>query len=210
MARRRRPDSGSSSKIAILLFALALGAGAWWYWQRGGSAADGQRDSTPASTATDGSEVIQLPAPEVPVDALCAKLGDPRVATLLQTSAVTTTPLPSESGVPRAAACRWVTAEGGELVAMWFNNASLARGNIAERGAAYFQTTATGIEYALKSPAEKVAGIGEEAVVGGFATPDSGEGQVIVRRGEHVLAVSARAVPRAATLRLAEALIAQF
>lgn len=209
MARRRRQSSGGSKTAGIVIVLVLLAAGGWWYWQK---MPRGPADpaAAPLVTSVDGSQEIVLPPPQVPADALCTRLGDLRVATLLTTASVTASPLAAEAGVPRAAGCKWRTAEGGELIAMWFDDGSLTRGQIAERGATYFQSSVTGLEYALKMSPEKLTGVGDEAVVAGFSAPGSGQGQVIVRRGEHVLTLEARGVPRAAAVRLAEALIAQF
>lgn len=208
MARRRRHGSGGSKAIGIVAV-VALAAGGWWYWQK--MPHDSANSSTPPATAAvDGSQEITLPPPQVPADGLCTKLGDLRVATLLSTASVTATSLAAEAGVPRAAGCTWRTAEGGELVAMWFDDVSLAHGQVAERGAAYFQSAVTGLEYALKMPPEKLTGVGDEAALAGFTAPGSGQGQVIARRGASVLTLEARGVPRAAAVRMAEALVAQL
>ncbi len=207
MTRRRRQGSGATRFLGIALL-IAAGAAGWWFWQK--MPRESGRAAAPVAASADGSQEIALPPPRVPADGLCAKLGDLRVATLLSTSAVTATPLAGEPGVPRAAGCSWRTAEGGELRAMWFNDASLALGSGTERGAAYFQSAVTGLEYALKLSPEKLTGVGDEAVAAGFVAPASGQGQVITRRGEHVLTLEARGVARASAVRMAEALVAQL
>lgn len=207
MTRRRRQGSGGSKFLVIALLVAAAAAG-WWFWQK--SPRYSGSTSAPAAVTADGSQEIALPPPRVPADGLCTKLGDLRVATLLSTSSVSAAPLPDEAGVPRVAGCTWRTAEGGELRAMWFNDASLSLGTGAERGAAYFQSTVTGLEYALKLQPERLTGVGDEAVAAGFVAPASGQGQVIARRGEHVLSVEARGVARASAVRMAEALVAQL
>jgi len=207
MTRRRRQGSGASRWFGIALL-VAVAVAGWWIWQKMPRNSDST--SAPAATTADGSQEIALPPPRVPADGLCTKLGDLRVATLLSTSSVTATPLSAEPGVPRAAGCTWRTAEGAELRAMWFNDASLALGSGTERGSAYFQSAVTGLEYALKLSPEKLTGVGDEAVAAGFVAPASGQGQVIARRGEHVLTLEARGVARAAAVRTAEALVAQL
>ena len=209
MARRRRQASGGSKTFGIVVVVALLAAGGWWYWQKRAESPDAPT-AAPLATASDGSQEIALPPPQVPADALCTRLGDLRVATLLSTASVTPTTLAAEAGVPRAAGCTWRTAEGGELIAMWFDDASLARGQVAERGTAYFQSAVTGLEYALKTTPEKLSGVGDEAAVAGFTAPGTGQGQVVARRGDNVLTLEARGVPRAAAVRMAEALVAQL
>lgn len=207
MAKRRRQGSGGGRAIGIVIVLAALAAGGWWLWQKMPRASEGPGSDV---ASANGSQEIALPPPRVAADALCTRLGDLRIATLLSTSSVVATPLAVEAGVPRAAGCTWRTAEGAELTAMWFNDASLSQSQVTERGAAYFQSAVTGLEYALKLAPERITGVGDEAVAAGFVAPASAQGQVIVRRGENVLTVEARGVARANAVRVAETLVAQL
>ncbi len=209
MARRRGQASGRSGKFGLVLVAGLLAAGAWWYWQQR-TQASSTSDAGPVAAAGNGSQEIVLPPPQVPADGLCTRLGDLRVATLLATNSVTVSSLAADSAVPRVAGCSWRTAEGGEVIAMWFDDASLARGQVSERGAAYFQSVVTGLEYALKATPEKLTGVGDEAAAAGFGTTSAAQGQVVARRGGNVLTLEARGIPRAAAVRMTEALVAQL
>ncbi len=208
MARRRRSSGGNRLLPAVVLSVLLVGAG-WWVWDRNlRERAPGDAISTVA--ADPGAQSIELPPALTAADGLCERLSDARVATLLATPTVIATTLPAENGVPRAAGCVWRSGKDTAVRAMWFNDASLAAGGIAERGSAYFRTAVTGLEYALKLVPEPLPGIGDEAVAAGFDPATPGDGQVIARRGQNILVLESGGASRAATARLAETLLAQL
>lgn len=116
----------------------------------------------------------------------------------------------AEADVPAAGACTYDFERDGRkasLVVLAFTRESLARaGREALAPREYFQSTVTGLEYALKSVPVPVAGLGDEAAAAGFAGGASG--QLVVRRGDTVLQLVGDGVDRAAVERAARELVA--
>jgi hypothetical protein len=178
----------------VLLAALA--AGGWYAWQRHPEwFAAVTAPSRPApSDAPPPLAVCALPAPAAVEQALGAAVAAPGGAA---------------QGVPAAGSCTWTTPDGGLVSAMVFTRASLATGAGAQRlhGRAYFDTVATGLEYALKQPPQRVDGLGDAAVAAGF---DAGAGQLVVLKGETVLHLTSSRVERPRVERLARAVAARL
>ena len=114
----------------------------------------------------------------------------------------------SARGVPAASACGW-TFFGGRAEARLFTAASLAQAPEALSPEDYFRSVVTGLEYEFKAPPVVLSGIGDQAVAAGF----DGAGdvpQIVVRRGDRVLALQLQGLDRAAGEAFASALAARL
>lgn len=181
MARRRKNGFPWGALVAVAALAAAGYAAFEYGPQYLASRSDGATVASPALA------VCTLPA----ADAVRGALGEAVAA-----------PGGAARGVPAAGSCTWTTRHGGLVSAMVFTRASLDGASNPLRGAAYFDSIATGLEYAFKEPPRRIAGIGDAAVAGGFGT---GAGQVVVLKGDTVLHVTSAQVDQDQVERLARA-----
>jgi hypothetical protein len=138
-----------------------------------------------------------------PAASACRLAPLPQLAERIGRVAVEARTLAPASGVPALSGCEWVYF-GGRATGRLFTPDSLAAGGVALDAAAYFRSVATGLEYEFKIAPEAVAGIGDEALAAGFGAGDAP--QVVVRRGDRVLALEVRGLERGSALSLAGAL----
>lgn len=178
MARRR---SRLPRNLLLLGLAAAAGWAAWRFapqWLAGTGSAGG------AASA-------------------CGLAAEPLLAERIGRVAVEARVLRAAPGVPAASACEW-TFFGGRAVGRLFTPASLAAGGLALSGAEYFASIATGLEYEFKVAPQPLAGLGDAALAAGFA--GGGPAQVVLRRGERVLAIEVEGIDQAFAVAFAHAL----
>ena len=188
MARRKR----TRSPLPTLVLLAVVAAGGWAAWRYGPALLARFGKPTAGTTAGAALDVCARAAPA----ALAQELGKPSAE-------------PRHVGagadVPAAGACTW-DFEGGSLVALWFTPASLARGKVESSGHAYFETVATGLEYAFKEPPATIEGLGDEAAAAGFGGgPELA--QIVVRKGDDVVTLVVNGVDRAAAERAAHLIV---
>ena len=185
MARKR-----SRSPLPTLMLLAAFAAAAWGAWRYGPALL--ARLQAPPATAGAALDV-------------CARATPAAIAQAIGVATAEARHVGAAADVPAAGACTW-DFEGGSIVALWFTPASLARGKVTERGHAYFEGVATGLEYAFKEPPATIAGIGDEAAAAGFGGGPE-PAQLVVRRGDDVLTLVLRGVDRARAERVAKLLV---
>lgn len=183
MAKRR---SRLPRTLALLGVAAALGWAGWQYWP-----------AAPRSS-------VAVPA----ADDACALAPPPVLAQMIGRVAVEARRMAPARDVPAASACRWEFF-GGRAEGRLFTAASLARAPVALAPVDYFRSVVTGLEYEFKAPPVVLAGIGDEAVAAGF----DGAGdvpQIVVRRGDRVLALQVQGLDRGTAEAFAGALAARL
>jgi hypothetical protein len=183
MAKRR---SRLPRNLALLGVVAAVGWAAWTYWP------GPQR------------KVVQGPS----ADDACALAPAPVLAQMIGRAAVEARRMASARGVPAVSACSWAFF-GGRAEARLFTAASLAQAPEALSPEDYFRSVVTGLEYEFKAPPVVLSGIGDQAVAAGF----DGAGdvpQIVVRRGDRVLALQMQGLDRTAGEAFASALAARL
>lgn len=183
MAKRR---SRLTRNLALSSAVLVLAWAGWQYWP-------GLRQATPSGPAA---------------DAACALVPAPVLAQMIGRAAVEARRLAPAHDVPAASGCTW-TFFGGRVEGRLFTAASLAGSDVALSPVDYFRSAVTGLEYEFKAPPAVLAGIGDEAVAAGF---DGGGDvpQIVVRRGDRVLALQVEGLDRALAEAFAAALAARL
>jgi hypothetical protein len=194
MARRR---SRSKSRWPLVLGIAAVAAAGVAAWRYG-----------PALLAS------RARAPTVASSDVCGLLDSTSVVAALGAPEVTAFRRGAAADVPAAGACAWSFPRSGggtgSVVAMLFTPDSLAHDGQRTNAAAFYASTVTGLEYALKSVPVPVAALGDAAAVAGFDADDPRRGQLVVRRGERVLHLVADGADRAAVEALAGRLVARL
>ena len=188
MARRKR----SRSPLPTLVLLAVVAAGGWAAWRYGPALLARFEAPAPGTTAGAALDVCARATPAAIAQALGKPDAQPRH-------------VGAGADVPAAGACTWDFA-GGSLVALWFTPASLARGKVEGGGHAYFESVATGLEYAFKEPPARIAGLGDEAAAAGFAGGPA-LAQVVVRKGDDVVTFVVNGVDRPAAERAARLVV---
>jgi len=198
MPRRRRRRSFPWLPVLILV-ALLAGAYVFVRGVPGGL--------LPARETGSGTTVSTLTLPGS-LD-VCALATPKAVAEALGVAQATARQVGATADVPAQGACTWDFERGGkagQVVAQVFTARSRAAGGIQGDAQAYFQGIATGFEYAYKEAPARIAGLGDEAAAGGYGASDQ-PAQLAVRQRETVLTLLVTGADRAASERLARALV---
>lgn len=183
MAKRR---SRLPRNLALLAAAGVLGWAGWVYWP------EPQRDAAVETQAVDA----------------CALSPAPVLAQLIGRVAVEARRMPPARDVPAASACTWKFF-GGRAEGRLFTAASLAQGAVVLSPTDYFRSVVTGLEYEFKAPPDSLSGIGDEAVAAGFEGGGAVR-QIVVRRGDRVLALQFQGLDRQVAESFAGALAARL
>lgn len=194
MARRQ----SRSASIAVLLIAgvLVLAGFAAWKYSPGFAAflSSGGKPSEPARAPVSAAfDVCALATAEATAFAFAGADSQPRH-------------IGAAADIPAAGACTWGSAERS-VVATVFTPASLRGGKAPGDPHRYYESVVTGFEYALKSMPRPIGALGDEAAAAGF---ESGEGQIVMRKGDRVMHLAARGIPRPQAEQFARALAANL
>lgn len=188
MARRKR----SRSALPTLVLLAVVAAAGWAAWRYGPALVarfDGKGAGPTQGAALD----------------VCARATPAAIARALGKPKAEPRHVGAGADVPAAGVNHSATSEPPAKSHV-HAPASLARGKVDSSGHAYFESVATGLEYAFKEPPAAIAGLGDEAAAAGFGGGPE-PAQVVVRKGDDVVTLVVRGADRAAAERAARLIV---